>query len=493
MNSNLIEQHQNDSLASLPRIKCSKGYDHDRTVFTETASTWFELYCERDYLKNMILFATQSVCSGRRKAFLITLFVAQLSCFVPIVSKNFHLFIVTRILAGGVLNVYYQLPFVIVQELVSPKFRTIASFLSAIFFSLGSCSLTFVLRLANDWVTLTWIILLFNLSFIVAFKMIPESPSWLISKHRYDEAFEQMARICRCNKRPIPNDLMTKIMEAKKILGTDELIEMKICKAVSDDDSMNSMHCSRNDRTNCTETNTDLKSNTDGVSGNDDTFWDLVVHPHLRWKTFIITVVYSACIIGYGGLVVNTINLDAETQLFSFLLLSFVEIPSLFVGWRLIVSPLGRRWTTVFSLGICGLTLITPALFNPNGTREFFQIFSLIGKFFISITFMVIYQFASEIFPTTLRNQGIGLTTSIAAIGSVLPPYIAYLDKYGSWIPMLIIGLICLFSSIIASFAPETLHKRLPQTILESQRIFSRQNYFSLAKSSTQKQSIEKK
>ncbi|KPM06586.1 hypothetical protein QR98_0050630 [Sarcoptes scabiei] len=45
MNSNLIEQHQNDSLASLPRIKCSKGYDHDRTVFTETASTWLSLNC----------------------------------------------------------------------------------------------------------------------------------------------------------------------------------------------------------------------------------------------------------------------------------------------------------------------------------------------------------------------------------------------------------------------------------------------------------------
>lgn len=135
---------------------------------------------------------------GRHKAFLITLIISAASCISPIMTKNFYIFIICRLLAGGILNVYYQLPFVLgmifgrqmapnsfiefyfiffgiyfifsVQELSNQSYRTKASCLSAIFYSLGCCAVTFVLRYIRNWISFMWINLITSIIFILSIR-----------------------------------------------------------------------------------------------------------------------------------------------------------------------------------------------------------------------------------------------------------------------------------------------------------------------------------
>ena len=52
---------------------------------------------------------------------------------------------------------------------------------------------------------------------------------------------------------------------------------------------------------------------------------------------------------------------------------------------------------------------------------------SLVGKFCIGIAFSVAYIYSAELFPTKVRNIGVGAGSLHARIGGILAPYIAQL------------------------------------------------------------------
>ena len=52
-------------------------------------------------------------------------------------------------------------------------------------------------------------------------------------------------------------------------------------------------------------------------------------------------------------------------------------------------------------------------------------VLALLGKLGITCSFNSIYIWSAEIFPTVIRNAGMGASSSCARIGSMASPYIA--------------------------------------------------------------------
>ena len=52
---------------------------------------------------------------------------------------------------------------------------------------------------------------------------------------------------------------------------------------------------------------------------------------------------------------------------------------------------------------------------------------AMIGKFCISASFAIIYVFSAELFPTVVRNVGVGSGSFWARVGGVVAPYIGEL------------------------------------------------------------------
>jgi len=50
--------------------------------------------------------------------------------------------------------------------------------------------------------------------------------------------------------------------------------------------------------------------------------------------------------------------------------------------------------------------------------------FSMLGKLFISVTFSCIYVYSSELFPTEVRNVGVGTASMCARISSMASSYV---------------------------------------------------------------------
>ena len=65
--------------------------------------------------------------------------------------------------------------------------------------------------------------------------------------------------------------------------------------------------------------------------------------------------------------------------------------------------------------------------FAPLGLLWLQVTLSVVGKMCVSSGFEVIYILSTELFPTVVRNVGLGTSSACARAGSMVSPYIAQL------------------------------------------------------------------
>ena len=84
---------------------------------------------------------------------------------------------------------------------------------------------------------------------------------------------------------------------------------------------------------------------------------------------------------------------------------------------------------------------------------------------------------AIELFPTSVRQSGIGFATLISQTISIGGPYVIYLGATDLKLPYLIMFLVCAIGAIAVSLLPETLGATLPET-LEQASVFGKNDKF---------------
>uniref|UniRef100_A0A1A9WDS2 Major facilitator superfamily (MFS) profile domain-containing protein n=1 Tax=Glossina brevipalpis TaxID=37001 RepID=A0A1A9WDS2_9MUSC len=107
-------------------------------------------------------------------------------------------------------------------------------------------------------------------------------------------------------------------------------------------------------------------------------------------------------------------------------------------------------------------------------------------KFLNAVTFFTASLQGMEIYPTCMRQTGIALGAILANAIGIVAPYLVYL---GTTVdirsPYYILGTLFLFGAIGAAFLPETLHKKLPDTMEEARQFGKQEKFFSLPKAPT--------
>ncbi|PRD26237.1 UNVERIFIED_CONTAM: Orct [Trichonephila clavipes] len=96
----------------------------------------------------------------------------------------------------------------------------------------------------------------------------------------------------------------------------------------------------------------------------------------------------------------------------------------------------------------------------------------LVGKFFVSGSFRLLYLYTSEIFPTEVRNVTLGSCSMCARIGSILAPFIRDLGKATHpAVPNSLYAFFALTSGLLALLLPETRGLDLPDTLQEGENL----------------------
>lgn len=82
---------------------------------------------------------------------------------------------------------------------------------------------------------------------------------------------------------------------------------------------------------------------------------------------------------------------------------------------------------------------------------------NLTGRFFVNSTssFPTVYIYGGEIFPTVIRNVGIGTASTLARVGSMVAPFVAtQLADVSHWLPPVIFGIIPIIGAGLVIFLP---------------------------------------
>ncbi|XP_053890102.1 solute carrier family 22 member 6-A-like [Malaclemys terrapin pileata] len=94
-------------------------------------------------------------------------------------------------------------------------------------------------------------------------------------------------------------------------------------------------------------------------------------------------------------------------------------------------------------------------------------ILAVVGKGCLAASFNCVVLYTSELYPTVIRQTGLGLSNTMACLGSILAPLVKMLEEYIPFLPLIIYGAAPIISGIAATFLPETLNVPLPETIEE--------------------------
>ena len=90
---------------------------------------------------------------------------------------------------------------------------------------------------------------------------------------------------------------------------------------------------------------------------------------------------------------------------------------------------------------------------------------SLVGKFGSSACFAIVYVYTAEMFPTVIRNQAVGTCSLVARIGGITSLLLDLLKVYWLPAPVFIMGVVATIAGFLAVFFPETLGRKLPETM----------------------------
>ena len=90
--------------------------------------------------------------------------------------------------------------------------------------------------------------------------------------------------------------------------------------------------------------------------------------------------------------------------------------------------------------------------------------FWLMGKFGISICFLSLFVYGSEIFPTIVRNTCLGTCAFFGNLGGMLAFQTQYLAKINPLLPVIFYSIVSFAGGFITFVFPETIshHDHLP-------------------------------
>ncbi|XP_012293903.2 solute carrier family 22 member 16 [Aotus nancymaae] len=426
---------------SKKEFPCVDGYIYDQNKWKSTAVTQWNLVCDRKWLAMLIqplfmfgvllgsvTFGYFSDRLGRRVVLWATSSGMFLFGIAAAFAADYYTFMATRFFLAMVASGYLVVGFVYVMEFIGMKYRTWASVHMHTFFAVGTLLVALTGYLVRTWWLYQIILSTVTVPFILCCWVLPETPFWLLSEGRYEEAQKIVDIIAKWNR--------TSSCKLSELLSLD--LQSPVGNSPTEVQKHNLSYLFYN--------------------------WSIAT------RTLTVWLIWFTGSLGFYSFSLNSINLGGNEYLNLFLL-GVVEIPA-YTFVCIAMDKVGRRTVLVFALFCsalaCGVTMVIPQKHYVLGVAT-----AMVGKFAIGAAFGLIYLYTAELYPTIVRSLAVGSGSMVCRLASILAPFSVDLRSIWIFIPQVFVGTMAFLSGLLTLKLPETLGKQLASTWEEAAKLES--------------------
>nr|XP_033811685.1 solute carrier family 22 member 6-A-like isoform X2 [Geotrypetes seraphini] len=394
----------------------------------------WELVCDLRSLKELaqslfmagvligaLIFGGLSDRFGRRAVLLWSLLMIGVMGTGAAFSPSFPVYCLFRFLSGvglsGLLLNYICLSL----EWVPTKFRAIVVSFQAYCSTAGQVVLAGMAYWLRDW---RWLQLAISLPFFIFFLYswwLPESARWLIVNNKTKVALRNLKRVAKMNG---------KKEEGEKI--SLEMLQLEAAESAP-------------------------KASTHSIL-------DLFRTPAMCRISCCLMFVSFSTNFAYFGLSMDLKNFGLNIHLVQMLFGGIDVFAKIICGVAL--NFFGRRTIQATSLILAGIFLLVNTAV-PLDMHTFRITLVMFGKGCLAASSLCTYLFGGELFPTIVRQTGMGFITMMARLGGIVAPMVLMAGDYVLFLPLVVFGGAPIISGVAACFLPEMLNAPLLDTIEE--------------------------
>ncbi|XP_065881910.1 organic cation/carnitine transporter 7-like isoform X2 [Euphorbia lathyris] len=346
---------------------------------------------------------------GRRKGIFGSTILTSIAGLLSAFSPNYISLVTLRCLVGVGLggSPVFSSWFL---EFVPASNRGMWMVVYSTFWTLGTifeASLAWIVMPRMSWRWLLGISSLPSFSLLLFYRFVPESPRYLCTKGKTDDAQKILQKIALVNQTKLPNGMLV----CDNIIG-------------SDDPSYSSCRSPL------------VSSNKEKVSGLSSFF--ILFSSKLIRTTFLLWILYFANAFSYYGIVLLTSelsggkskcgsailqseNLHDESLYADVFITSLAELPGLIIC-AMILDRVGRKLSMIF-MSVLACIFLLPLVYEQPATLQTVLLFG--ARMWSSAIFTVACIYCPELYPTSVRTTGAGVASAVGRIGGVICPMVA--------------------------------------------------------------------
>uniref|UniRef100_A0A8C8T0J7 Solute carrier family 22 (organic anion transporter), member 8 n=1 Tax=Peromyscus maniculatus bairdii TaxID=230844 RepID=A0A8C8T0J7_PERMB len=414
---------------------CLDGWIYNGT--RDTIVTEWDLVCSSNKLKEMAqsifmagiliggpVFGELSDRFGRKPILTWSYLMLAASGSGAAFSPSLPVYMIFRFLCGCSISGISLSTVILNVEWVPTSMRAISSTLIGYCYTIGQFVLSGLAYVIPQW---RWLQLTVSVPFFIFSLLswwVPESIRWLVLSGKFSKALKTLKRVATFNG---------KKEEGEKL--TTEELKFNLQKDI---------------------TSAKVKY---GLS-------DLLRVSILRRVTFCLSLAWFSTGFAYYSLAMGVEEFGVNIYILQ-VIFGGVDIPAKFIT-ILSISYLGRRITQGFLLLLAGGAILA-LIFVSSEMPLVRTTLAVFGKGCLSGSFSCLFLYTSELYPTVLRQTGMGVSNVWARVGSMIAPLVKITGEVQPFIPNVIFGTMALLGGSAAFFLLETLNRPLPETIEDIQ------------------------